>query len=102
MKSTLILAAATSLLATAVHGSVIKVSSGATGSTQNPSGTASVSFSASYASSTPGSTPSASDASGTPSGIPSGTPSGISSGLPTSTPLASTFTPETTYTTVSA
>ncbi|KAH9004471.1 hypothetical protein EDB86DRAFT_1947241 [Lactarius hatsudake] len=55
MKSTLILTATSLLAAVAVvHGGVIEVSPGATGSTQNPSGTASVSSSASYASSTPG------------------------------------------------
>ncbi|KAH9000075.1 hypothetical protein EDB92DRAFT_1829121 [Lactarius akahatsu] len=96
MKSTLILTA-TSLLAAvaAVHGGVIEVSSGATGSTQNPTGTASVSSSTSYASSTPGSTPTMSQSIST--GTPSGTPSVISSSLPSGTPLASTFKPETTY-----
>ncbi|KAH9000078.1 hypothetical protein EDB92DRAFT_1829147 [Lactarius akahatsu] len=56
MKSNHLILAVTSLLAAAVHGSVIKVESNlwATGSVQTPSGTASVSFSASCASGTPG------------------------------------------------
>ncbi|KAH9070745.1 hypothetical protein EDB83DRAFT_2517907 [Lactarius deliciosus] len=55
MKFTLIITA-TSLLAAAAHGSVVKVESTgrATGSVQNPSGAASVSFSASRTSGTPG------------------------------------------------